>query len=143
MPHARSRYSNWIGALVIAVSLLVGCNKGPRLYDVQGVVNVDGQPTEGLSLLFFKQGQNVASASGRSGAGGAIGTITNGEKGIELGKYDVAVVYPDPQFKSPPAAFGQTPPDPPDLFKGKYFKSKVPVDISSADAKVTIDLSLK
>ncbi len=143
MPHAKSCYSNCLAVLVIAVSLLVGCNRGPKLYDIQGVVNVDGQPTEGLTLLFFKQGQSVASASGRTGAGGALGTITNGEKGIELGKYDVAVAYPDPQFKSPPANFGQTPPDPPDLFKGKYFKSKVAVDISSADAKVTIDLSLK
>lgn len=122
---------------------LIGCSSGPKLYDVQGVVNVDGQPTEGINLLFFKQGNTSAVASGSSKSGGAIKTITNGEIGIELGKYDVVAIYPDPQYKAPASNFGQTPPDPPDLFKGKYFKNKVPVDISSANNKITIDLTMK
>lgn len=143
----RHRIRKWLPQIVALTALvlvtLTGCSKGPKLVNVQGVVNVDGQATQGINLLFFKQGQAVAGASGVSGAGGAITTTTNGEPGIELGKYDVVAIYPDPQFKAPPAGFGQSPPDPPDLFKGKYFKSKVPVDIDSAGAKVSIELSLK
>ncbi len=143
----RQRIRQWLPQVVAMTAFvllpLTGCSKGPKLVNVQGVVNLDGQATQGINLLFFKQGQTVASASGVSGVGGAIATTTNGEPGIELGKYDVVATYPDPQFKAPPAGFGQSPPDPPDLFKGKYFKSKVAVDITSADAKVTIDLSLK
>ncbi len=139
----KQRLSQFIAFAIIGSITITGCSKGPKLVNVQGIVNVDGQATQGVNLLFFKQGQTVASASGISGAGGAIATTTNGEPGIELGKYDVVAIYPDPQFKAPPAGFGQSPPDPPDLFKGKYFKSKVAVDISSADAKLTIDLSLK
>lgn len=128
---------------IVVCSTLAGCNKGPRLYDVKGVVNVDGKPTEGISFLFFKKGEKVASASGKSGAGGTISTSTNGETGIELGQYDLTAIYHDPKYVAPPPQFGQTPPDPPDLFKGKYFSSKVSVDIASPDTPFTVDLTLK
>jgi hypothetical protein len=134
-----------LGPMLFAITplaLFTGCNKGPKLYDVQGVVMVDGTATEGVNLMFFRSGESVANASGRSGAGGAISTTSNGEKGMELGEYEVAAIYPDPNAKVAEAKFGQSPEDPPDLFKGKYFKQKVKVSVT-ADAKLNIELSVK
>lgn len=127
----------------LGLFLMAGCNDGPKLYNIEGVVNVDGTPTEGINLLFFRQGETIACASGQSKAGGALTVSSNGEDGIELGNYDIVAIYPDPKFKAPPATFGQSPPDAPDLFKSKYFKKKVSVNIASGSDKITIDLSLK
>lgn len=132
-------------AFLVALTLTVciGCNRGPSLYNIEGTVNVDGTPTEGINLLFYKQGQTSASASGVSKAGGALSAVTNGEPGIEAGDYQVVAIYPDPSVKTEPTAgMGKPPIDPPDLFKGKYFKDKISVKITGKE-KVTLDLKLK
>jgi hypothetical protein len=81
-----------LSALCISLILLVGCNRGPRMVPVSGVVLLDGKPVEGAAVLF------TPDAGGRpaDGATDKEGKFTlqtfQPADGAVLGKYKVAVV---------------------------------------------------
>ena len=129
--------------MLALVSGLSGCGGG--LYNVKGTVTVDGQPAGGVGLLFFSQETNELTATARSEPDGTFSAFTDVKPGIPAGKYRVAANWPDPNFKAPPAKFGASPPDPPDLLNGRYMlgKSDLTVEITSASSAPNIELSTK
>jgi hypothetical protein len=131
--------------LVFSLVFVAACNRGPRLVKVDGSVQVDGQPTGGVTLIFFEHESSMAVASARSEENGSFSPSTDMNPGIPEGKYRVAATWPDPKFVAPKTSMGATPPDPPDLLGGRYTMSKsdVVVDVSSSSPKVVVELTTK
>lgn len=127
----------WLGLLVCA-----GCGGG--LVQVGGKVLVDGQPAEGVSLIFhpLENDANAVPATTISGPDGQFTLSTNMEPGIPRGSYKVTATWPDPKHKG--SAIGFSDPEPaPDLFKGRYTgrSSVMTKEINGSDTEVTIELS--
>lgn len=129
----------------IAVCPMVGCDRGPKLVDIKGKVNVDGQPTEGIGLLFFDRNSQEIVASSKSGPGGEFTVMTNDRQGMPEGSYVVSASWPDPKHKAPATSFGAEPAPAPDLFNGKYVKTKSDIflDVTSSTTDPVIELKLK
>jgi hypothetical protein len=70
------------------VLLIVGCGGGTKLYPVEGVVTLDGEPLEGATVTF--QSENTI-AAGLTSASGKFRLITNGQEGAPAGTYKVVV----------------------------------------------------
>jgi hypothetical protein len=128
--------------VLLTLVSLAACNGGPRLVNVKGTVQVDGEPVEGVGLLFFQHESSEIVASAKSEAGGSFKLFTNMNPGIPEGKYLVAASWPDPSFKPPKMSMGAAPPDAPDLLNGRYAKTKsdIIVDISSSTPELVIEL---
>jgi len=131
--------------VVIAVCPMIGCDRGPKLVDINGKVNVDGQPTEGIGLLFFDRNSQEIVASAKTGPGGEFTVMTNDRQGMPEGSYVVSASWPDPKYKAPATSFGAEPAPAPDLFNGKYFKTKSDIflDVTSSTTDPVIELKLK
>jgi hypothetical protein len=102
-----------------SLMLFAGCGSG--LLQVNGTVTVDGQPTEGVSLIFIPMGEDASAlpATTTSGPGGSFSLSTNLQTGVAPGNYKVAATWPDPNHKG--VALGFSDPEPaPDVFKGRY-----------------------
>lgn len=131
--------------------LLAGCGGGPKLYKAKGVVNIDGKPTGGVNLMFYKQGTNELTSIAKSDSDGSFSPYTTWEnesrEGIPAGKYQVAATYPDPKYKPEPTGrlMGGSVADPPDLFKNHYANPspELTVDIESADSAPVVNLVSK
>jgi hypothetical protein len=104
---------------LVLLTLFAGCGGG--LVQVSGTVTVDGQPTEGVSLVFLPMGEDTTllPATTTSGPGGSFSLSTNLEIGVSPGNYRVTATWPDPNHKA--VALGFSDPEPaPDVFKGRY-----------------------
>lgn len=128
-----------VGLLLLAVSL--GCGDGgPSLIPVKGTVTVDGQPAEGVSILFH--GGNVVSTA-TSDASGSFSVVTDGDPGMIAGSYKVTASWQEP-VKFGSGGMGETP-DTPDRLGGKYMnlaQSQISVEVSDSTAELpAIDLS--
>jgi hypothetical protein len=83
----------WITAL--ATTVLIGCNKNTVIptETVTGIVTLDGQPLEGVSITFVPKSAGT-SAYARSGTGGyyTLQTLQGAPgKGTTVGEYAVVV----------------------------------------------------
>ena len=104
----------WLGAMLLAATL--GCGgSGETLIPVSGSVAVDGQPAEGVVLLFHG-GNGVSTAT--SDVSGSFSTVTNGESGMPAGSYKVTASWPEP-IKFGSGGMGETP-DSPDRLGGAF-----------------------
>jgi hypothetical protein len=85
---------------VLSCLAFSGCSKGPSLVQVKGTVNVDGQPTEGVRMLFHPTDtNNKIVSSAVSKAGGEYTVVSDMKDGIPVGSYTVTATYPDPSHK--------------------------------------------
>jgi hypothetical protein len=83
-----SRFS-WLLMAILAVACS-GCGDG--LYQVKGVVLVDGTPApEGVRVLFMPQG-NMRQGDATVGANGTFVMQTFGKKGVMPGEYKVTLI---------------------------------------------------
>ena len=122
--------------LGLLVCVLSGCGKGgPALVEVEGSVNVDGKPTEGVNLIFFPKDKALKLIpSATSDANGKFKLATDARNGVPAGSYDITATYPDPAVKPTESQRMQGLGDPgPDLFNGKYVKK----DTSGLKADIT------
>lgn len=131
----------WLGAMLLAA--ILGCGgSGEALIPVSGSVAVDGQPAEGVVLLFHG-GNGVSTAT--SDASGSFSTVTNGESGMPAGSYKVTASWPEP-VKFGSGGMGETP-DSPDRLGGAFMvlgQSKISVEVSDSTTKLPpIELSTK
>ncbi|MDA0817308.1 MAG: hypothetical protein O2946_07070 [Planctomycetota bacterium] len=131
----------WLGAMLLAATL--GCGgSGETLIPVSGSVAVDGQPAEGVVLLFHG-GNGVSTAT--SDVSGSFSTVTNGESGMPAGSYKVTASWPEP-IKFGSGGMGETP-DSPDRLGGAFMvlgQSKISVEVSDSTTKLPpIELSTK
>lgn len=128
----------WFFGLVLTGVTFMGCGKGgPSLVPVTGIVQVDGKPAEGASLIFFTNDAAMTLIpSAQADASGKFSIITDGKNGIPTGSYDVTVIWPDPSVKPTESQRMQGLIESgPDLLGGKYGKkgaSGLKVDISSS-----------
>lgn len=67
---------------------LMGCGGDKKLYPVEGVVTLDGDPLEGATVTFTREG---ATASGLTSASGKFKLLTAGQEGVPEGTYKVTV----------------------------------------------------
>lgn len=80
-------------ALVAAVVLLAGCQRGEVLGPVRGVVTYDGKPVPGAVVLFQNDKLGVHMMAPTDENGRYEVQMANGA-GLPLGEYDVAVSPP-------------------------------------------------
>ena len=131
----------WLGAVLLSATF--GCGgSGETLIPVTGSVAVDGQPAEGVVLLFHG-GNGVSTAT--SDTSGSFSTVTNGESGMPAGSYKVTASWPEPvTFGS--GGMGETP-DTPDRLGGTFMvlgQSKISVEVDSSTTELPpIELSTK
>ena len=114
------------------------------MVQVSGTVTVDGQPTEGVKLIFHPAGdnKNALPATAASGPGGSFSVTTNLESGIPKGSYKVTASWPDPNHKA--VAVGFSDPEPaPDIFRGRYSGSSsvMTTEITGSIQDLAIELS--
>lgn len=134
-----------LGLSIVVAAVGLGCDSGPRLIKVKGTVNVDGNPAEGVGLIFFDQVTSQVVASAKSGANGSFSAMTDMKPGIPVGNYIVTAQWPDPSYVPPKTQMGAEPPAAPDLLKDRYARvnSKLTVEITSSTSEVPIDLTTK
>lgn len=124
----------WSLALLLVVS--AGCGEsGPSLLPVKGSVTVDGQPAEGVVLLFH--GGNIVS-SASSDASGVFSVVTNAEPGMPAGSYKVTASWPEAVEAT--SSMGETP-DAPDRLGSKYLirdQSKISVEVTDSTTELPV-----
>ncbi len=127
--------------VVVLCALIAGCGGGNKMVQVSGSVAVDGKPAEGAALLFFPSGDGPV-ATATCNAEGKYKLVCEGEPGIPLGSYSVAIRWPDPSVK-PTAAQKMTGmfDEGPDLLKGKY-DSKQKTTLKAEITASTTELAL-
>jgi hypothetical protein len=112
-----------VGLITLGAFCFVGCGDGKvRRYPVNGVVSIDGKPTQGVMVLFFPQGgseefqrirpMGITVADGKF----ALNTFGNND-GVPAGQYKVLFTWPA-QSKGP--SRDGTIQMGPDQFKGKH-----------------------
>lgn len=82
---------------VLGISLVAGCDKGPRLYSVSGKVTFDGNPIETGEITVAPVGGTGRPDSGVISNGAYQLTVTEGKKIIR-----VSAVSNDPALVGPP-----------------------------------------
>jgi hypothetical protein len=80
-----------IGVLVLALAI-AGCNRGPQMAPVSGVVLLSGQPVEGAAVLFTPEsgGRPADGVTDKEGKF-TLQTFAPGD-GALIGKYNVAII---------------------------------------------------
>ncbi len=139
-------FLRWTSGLCLATVLLAfiaGCGeKGPTLLSVKGNVTVDGEPAEGVSLLFH--GANTVSTA-TSDSSGSFTVVTDTKPGMPAGSYKVTASWPEP-MKFGSGGMGETP-DTPDRLAGKFVsrdQSKISVDVTDSTTELpVIELSTR
>jgi hypothetical protein len=129
----------WMSGLLPLAFVLVaslGCGEsGPSLTPVTGKVTVDGQPAEGVTLLFH--GANSVS-SANSDASGGYSVITDSNPGMPTGSFKVTASWPEKVEAS--VGMGETP-DAPDRLKSKYLirdQSKITVEVTDSTTELPL-----
>jgi hypothetical protein len=79
-----------VGLLILGVVLLPGCG-GPKLVPVEGVVDLDGKPVEGATVVFLPDGVSGRPAQGLTAGDGRFRLSTVSEQGAGPGEYKVIV----------------------------------------------------
>ncbi len=74
----------------VLLCLLSGCGSGPALYQVSGIVTVDGEPVEGLMVAFAPVTEGMSGA-GRTDAMGKYTITCSQGRGLPAGEYNVAI----------------------------------------------------
>jgi hypothetical protein len=82
-----SRSSPW----VIVVLAVVGCDDGPRMVQVSGVVTLDGAPLADAAVALYPQ-QEGPMAGANSDAQGRIVFATADRQGVIPGRYRATVI---------------------------------------------------
>ena len=127
-------------SVLLLVSILflgfAGCSSSPRLVPVTGSVTVGGKPAVGAIVMFHPADPAAATASAVAEADGTFKIVSGGEPGILAGKYQVTVMWPDPDKQPTQAQIMMGTAEPgPDLLKGKYSTkavTKLTADITSS-----------
>lgn len=136
--------SRWLGvAGLAAVATLVGCNRGPELAAVDGVVTYNGEPLSFGSVMF--QGPNGPAATGTIGEGGLFQLEVRGlGAGAMVGTNHVRVSCyetQNPDYQAPAngeMSLGRS------LIPAKYTNprtSPLSVDVSPGVNRVKLDLN--
>jgi hypothetical protein len=130
---------------VLFLILMAACDRGPRLVKLEGTVQVDGQPANGVTMLFYGEESSTAVASAISGEDGSFTPTTEMRPGIPEGKYRVAASWPDPNFVAPKMPLKVEPPAPPDLLKDRYTftNTDAVIEASFASPEVVLELTTK
>lgn len=146
----RFSVKTWLS--LVALSLLscsIGCPKASSgLVQVTGKVMVDGKPAEGASVMFFPAppGEPTTIAAGVVDGAGQFTLVTNLEPGINPGKYNVTVIWPEPSPKES-KTFSMSKRDPPDLLKSKYAdpkKTTLSAEVTTSTTEIPpFELSIK
>lgn len=133
---SKFRWTSGFCSLVLLLMVSAGCGEsGPSLIPVKGSVTVDGQPAEGVVLLFHG-GNSVSSAS--SDASGAFSVVTNAEPGMPAGSYKVTASWPEKVEAT--SSMGETP-DAPDRLGSKYLirdQSKISVEVTDSTTELPV-----
>ena len=92
----------WCGILFLGVGLL-GCGGDPSLPSVSGRVTVNGQPLEGLAVMFAPLDEETRPSSGTCDANGNYRAMSTRERaGATVGRNRVTFLAPpDPQKLGP------------------------------------------
>lgn len=141
MTGIRRMPSAWSWAVLLLTCL--GCGAaGEKLYPVKGTVTVDGQPAEGVVLLFFHSQDASKVSTATSDASGTFSVVSDMKPGMREGGYTVTASWPAPA--DPGASMGVTP-DTPDRLGGKYAvrgQSTIKVEVASGTSSLPpIELS--
>jgi hypothetical protein len=91
-------FQRWCGGvLVLALTAAgSGCGGTSRLYKVEGLVTIDGNPVQGATVVFMPDGGGKGqNAQGFTDKDGRFTLKTNGVDGIEAGSYKVLVTKAD------------------------------------------------
>ncbi len=76
--------------VLVAALLFVGCDRGPKIAQVTGVVTFDGKPVENASVSFYPS--EGRASSGVTNAEGKYELVfTRGRKGALLGDHKVTI----------------------------------------------------
>ncbi len=130
---------------LVALSLCfcsIGCTKGSSgLVQVTGKLMVDGKPAEGASVVFFPAppGEPSNIAAGVVDGTGQYTLVTNMEPGINPGKYNVTIYWPDPSPKESKTFSLGGSPDAPDLLKSRYAdpkKTKLSSEVTTSTTEI-------
>jgi hypothetical protein len=127
--------SAWSWAFLLVACL--GCGEaGEKLYPVKGSVTVDGQPAEGVVLLFFHADEPSKVSTATSDASGAFTVVSDMKPGMPGGSYTVTASWPEPAKAG--ASMGATP-DTPDRLGGRYaVKGQSTIKIDVADGTTSL-----
>ncbi len=100
-----------LAAGLACLALAAGCDSGPELAPVTGVVTHRGQPLAGANVMFAPE--NGIPAGATTGEDGRFELVANdGRKGAIPGTHRVSIVKPSPE-PPPPLGGSATPPPPP------------------------------
>ena len=89
----------------MATILVMGCDSGPKLGTVRGLVTYDGEPLTGVSVEFSPQGEGRSSFGQTNDNGEYSLRFTRDKKGALLGVHRVSV-HPDDKPIRIPAKYG-------------------------------------
>jgi len=127
-------------ALGLVIVGLAGCGGGSssvKLYPVTGTVTVDGQPAEGVALVFHPSAESGQVCSATSDASGKFAVFFQAEKGMPEGSYRVTASWPEP-LKEGFGGMGEMP-DQPDRLKSRYAilgRSKITFEVGPSTAEL-------
>jgi hypothetical protein len=138
-----------LASCTVVLLVVSGCGGGDRvkLYPVTGSVSVDGQPPEGLVLIFHPEGAGGQAGSASTDASGSFRAVFDGNPGLPAGRYAVTANWPDPAKRNEGGmSMGQTA-DPPDLLKRRYAlptRSQIKVEVTDKAVEMpAIELTTK
>jgi hypothetical protein len=126
------------------LSFVAGCHRGPARGNASGTVTLDGEPLEGVIVVFHPDEHQAPLARGTSGAGGEfILEAEDGGKGVVVGRYRVVVL--DPQALA--GALANRPDAdsaPPSRIPARYQawdQTPLEIEVLSENAEVEVPLS--
>lgn len=133
---------------IVGVLALAGCGgaASEKLYPVTGRVTVDGKASEGVVLLFHREGAPGEVGTGTTDSSGAYKVVFKTNPGLPAGKFKVTASWPDPAKSKIPVSMGATP-DIPDLLRSRYAmrdRSDLSVEVGASTKELpTIELTTK
>lgn len=127
--------------------IFTGCG-GRGLVEVSGLVQVNGSPAAGASVMFHPTDDpEGVTAAGTTNAEGRYVLSSGVDLGVLPGIYLVTVSWPDPNVKATEAQMMMGTAEPgPDLLKGRYSskqKSELRVEITSSTSEIDTFMLVK
>lgn len=77
--------------LFVGMVLLAGCSRGPQMAEVEGVVKVKGQPTDGIQVEFWPEAEGPRSRGVSDSEGRFVLSTDEATKGAVVGKHRVVL----------------------------------------------------